>query len=369
MPARLVLLKLLLLLPVVTGAATPPYKEVMQVNMRERQPVVYARAADHGFGVQYVHQRSSAPIVGGVLGALAGGQIGSLAGETAVAALVYSGATTLSQADAETLAPLFDRAVAQQDLENALSVTLASLPLFSSTPVVKAIAPGERTNATAFSEDPVLVVELFASLTVDYRGLQVTALAYELSGAELTADPRSTKAGRVYRNRFDYVSSLLPIPPIKTKEEIKADVAAVKAKYQGRKLTNQEQVQRKEEVKDAARGTTLEKWRAPLLEHWQASGGANLHEALQLGTSAVVELLGKDLLEFKPVEVRPKEDMIGWRTFLEAGVDRYTSIFVGGPFTGALLSEPSGLTREYCQGTAFSKTLAKHPLPKMCPGE
>jgi hypothetical protein len=206
-------------------------------------------------------------------------------------------------------------------------------------------------------------------LITDYRGLQVTALVYEFSAAALAADPGSPQKGRVYRNRFDFVSDLLPAPHVKTPEEIKADVEAVTAKYRGRKLTQQEQAQKKEELRDAKNGTTLDEWREPLMQAWLANDAAKLREQLRVGTAKVIDLLAKDLLEVRPVEVR-KVDQLAWRTLQEVtGSGRYTSLFVGGPFAGALISEPSGLSVEYCQGTAFSASLPKDARPRLCANE
>jgi hypothetical protein len=113
----------------------------------------------------------------------------------------------------------------------------------------------------------------------------------------------------------------------------------------------------------------MAQYRTPLREQWVASRGAKLNEAVQLGTRKVVELMAKDLLDVKPVDVR-KLDVIGWRVLLEVTAPgRYTSLFIGGPFAGALMSEPSGYTVEYCTGTVFSETAALPPYPRLCPGE
>jgi hypothetical protein len=356
-----------LLTPLAAFGATLPYKEVMKESVKSKQPTVHARAGEYGFGVQYWRQSPTGSgrmgFVGGLVGGFAGGMLGS-----GLDRIANSGSTDLAQDDAERLAPLYDRAAAQRELENALTETLRTLPLFEGPVAIKPLADGAPLAVTAFADDPVLVVELYSSLITDYRGLQVTALVYELSAAEQAANPSASQAGRVYRNRFDYVSDLLPAPHVKTAEEIKADVEAVKAKYQGRRLTQQEQAQKKEELLDAKYGTTLDEWREPLMEAWLANDGAKLHEALKLGTAKVIELLAKDLLDLKPVEIR-KVDKVTWRTLRDVESGRYTSIFVGGPFAGALLSEPSGLSVEYCQGTAFSESLPKDGRPRLCPDE
>jgi hypothetical protein len=365
MKAHLAVLIAALLTPL--AALGFPYKEVMKPSVQTKQPAVYARVGQQGFGVQYFRASPTGSGAMGLLGAVAGGFPGFMVG-TGLDRLANSGSTDLAQEDAEKLAPVYDRAAAQGELEKALAEILSTHALFTSPAVIKPLADGAPLTATVF-EDPALVVELHSSLTTDYRGLQVTALVVEFSAAEQVADPKSPSVGRVYRNRFDYVSDLLPAPHIKTPEEIKADIAAVKAKYKGRKLTKAEQAQQSKEVLDARKGTTLEKWREPLMEAWLANGGARLHEALKLGTVKVVELMAKDMMDFNAVQTQKAADVLGWRTLRDVETGRYTSIFVAGPFAGALISEPSGLSVEYCQGTAFSESLPKSARPKLCAGE
>jgi hypothetical protein len=80
------------------------------------------------------------------------------------------------------------------------------------------------------------VVELYATLIGNYQALQTTAIVRGFSRSQL-----------VYRNRFDYVSDLLPQPHVKSREEVKSDVEIVKAKYRGRKLTQAEKLQYNQE--------------------------------------------------------------------------------------------------------------------------
>lgn len=344
-------------------AVTLPYKEVMKESVKSKQPVVYARVGELGFGVQYSRVP---PQTLGIIGGLAGGLAGSILGN-GLDHMTSSGPTDLAQGDAEKLAPLYDREAAQRELENKLAEIFSVHPLFASPAVVKPLDDGAPLTATVF-EDPALIVELHSSLIMDYRGLQVTALVYEFSASEQVSNPDGSKIGRVYRNRIDYVSDLLPAPHTKTSEEIHADIEAVKAKYKGRKLTKEEQAQQKKDMRDAKNGTTLEEWRVPLMEAWTADKGAKLHEALKLGTAKVVEVMAKDLMDFAPVDVR-KVDVIGWRVLRDVEPGRYTSIYVGGPFVGALISQPSGLGIEYCMRTAFAEKLWKNGQPGLCPGE
>jgi hypothetical protein len=367
MKPTLALIIATVLAPVAAFAA--PYKEVMQESVKSKQPTVYVRASEYGFGVQYMNYDPQGAGGLGFAGTMAGGLIGGIIGNQLDRA-VNAGPSSFAKEDVELLAPLYNREVAQQQLETALAQTLSGVGLFSNPPVIKQLAVGAPTDVSAFSEDPVLVVQLYSSLMVDYRALQVTAVVYELSAAEFAVNPQAPTAGRVFRNRFDYVSNLLPAPHVKTPEEIKADVATVKAKYRGRKLTKEERERYDEEMQDAKNGTTLKEFREPLMAEWLTSGGARLHEAQQLGIAKVSELLAKDLVDFTPVQTK-KVDKIGWRELRDVvpGSGRITSIFVGGPFTGVLISEPSGLSVEYCESTVFSEKLPKDAWPRLCPNE
>jgi hypothetical protein len=363
----------LALLPWTAEAATVPFKQPMHPSVQAKQPAVYACVSDYGIGVQYMHGLSnwSGP-VGALAGQMAGGLFGGLGGQAigdGVHAIRTSGPTELAKADADMLRPLFDRETAQRNFEQALAAELTSLTLFSAPLTIKQHASSIPMNPAELDEDPVLVVDLYASLTMDYRALQVTAVAYELSRELMQADPKSKNAGRVYRNRFDYVSALLPAPPVKSAEEIKADVEAVNAKYRGRKLEPLEKAEMNRELREAKLGTTLEEYRAPLLEQWTANGAARLHEALNEGTQGVARLLAADFLDFKPADVWDKVDVYGWKNIRDVGSGRVTNVFVGGPFTGVLMSEPSGMGISYCQGTAFGVVATQDPLPKLCAGE
>jgi hypothetical protein len=348
--------------------ATKPYKEPMSEAVRTKQPVIYARMDDHGFGVQYYREIRTGSGIGGFIGGAVGGLPGGLVG-TAADRIANARPTDLSLKDAHQIGPLLDHAQAQREFEEALRTKLASVPLFSTSPEVKTLAPGAASTASSFSEDPVLVVELYAALTVDYRALQVTAIAYELSPSKWTADDRGIRNGRVYLNRFDYVSDLLPMQATRTEGEIEAEVAAIESRYAGRTLTVKETAQKLKEIREARLPRTFEEARKPLLEYWTADQGMALRQALQVGTVAVVELLSKDLLDFNPV-LTSNVDPIGWKTLRDVvGAGRYVSVFIGGPFPGVLISEPSGRTAPYCQGTAFSPDLSVNPLPRLCAEE
>jgi hypothetical protein len=349
----------------VSGASVP-YKETMQFGVRAKQPVVYARVTTHGFGVQYVRDPDG-PGVGGLVGAAAGGLLGEVVG-SAFDRAANAGPTNLAQVDAEKLGPLLDRARAQRELELALAQKLDALPLFGTSVVVRTLEPDVDPRAADLNADPVLVIEVHASLTLSYRSLQVTALAAEYSRDAFAANPRTSQHGRVYRNRFDYVSDLAPVTPMKSQDQIDAELDAVKDKYRGRRLSKQEQMKKNQEMKDVLEAASFERWREPLLAEWGAGNGAKLQDALAVGIEGVVGLLAQDLLDFSEVAASAN-DPIEWKTLKDVGVGRYTQIFVGGPLAGALISEPSGSSIEYCMGTAFSKAYPADSAPQLCPGQ
>lgn len=351
--------------PLVAMGGTDPYKEVMKESFRSRQPIVYARATEYGFGVQYWRGSPTGSGSMGLIGSLAGGWAGGIVGSS-VDRLANQGPIKLAEEDAAKLGPLYERNAAQDNLEQELFVSLATSRLFTRLPAVRPLLLGWPTNATSFTDDPVLIVELYSSLTTDYRALQVTALVYELSPSEVDPKSKRPSTGRVYRNRFDYVSDLLPAPPAKTAEDIKTDVEAVEAKYQGRKLSKQEQAQMNEELAAAKQGTTLRRRREPLMDAWLKNDGARLREALKIGTAKVAEMLGKDLLDVTPIEIQDV-DRLAWLSLRDAEVGRHTSVFVAGPFAGALISKPTDTSADYCEGIAFGGNSSKATLPALCP--
>lgn len=365
----IVIILALLPLPAVAALTYEPYKEVLHKTVRSKQPVVYARVMDGGFGVQYRRDITTGNTIGLIAGGLLGGQVGGLVGMVAGSAidgLAGAQPTELSMQDASTLAPFMDRNAAQRDLEAALAHGFAAAPLFAMPAILNALPPGAPADVAAFNEDPVLVVELYASLLTDYTGLQVTAFARVLSSSAFAADPKATPDGRVYRNRFDYISPLFPPTHVKTKREIKADVAAVKERYDGRKLSPAEEKQMRAELKEASDGTTVEKYRLPLLEQWTANDGARLREELQLGTKVVAHLLARDLTDYSAVDVRRNFGSKGWGTLNDSSLDRQVRVYYGGPFAGSLVSWPARFVVHRCQGIAFHDTVPRESLPAIC---
>jgi hypothetical protein len=345
MNARHLLVSTLVLTATVAHGAAP-YKIPARQDAQAKQYVVYARVADHGFGVQFWHDNTATNV--GSYAGLAGLALGSV-----VDAVKSKHPTSRAQDDAEKIAPLMDRAVAQKDLENALGEALPGVPLFAGPAEVKELGADAQAAAGAFEEDPVLVVELYGTLTANYQALQTTAIVRGFSRSQLA-----------YRNRFDYVSDLLPQPHIKTKDEIESDVEAVKAKYRARKLTQAEKLQYNQELRAAAAGTTTDIWFETLLPQWLADNGSPLRQAFHEGIAGVVPLLAKDLPDIAPAEVRSVEQMRR-RLPLNTAGNRYVSVQVGGPFAGSMMSEPEGLNATYCQGVAFRES--KQQLPKLCP--
>lgn len=336
------------------------YKQFLDQSALAQEPVVYARFDGHGIGVQYWQQNLG---IGQAIGAIAFGPAGQFLG-MAGDAIVHDRPTALSQRDANEFAAFFDRARAQQDLEQVLAEKLAGLSLFASPPAIRSLDPDARVPAGMFEEDPVLVVELFASFILDYRALQVTGFAYVLSPAAEAADPYAVNAGRLYLNRFDYVSDLLPAPFTKTEEQIDAEVAAIKEKYKAQKMSPAVYEARKQEIKAAKHRPDLEEWRAPLLEQWAADGSAKLYEAIHLGAVAIAELIAQDIVDATPVV--PKANKNDWRVRTSISRTREMIREVAGPYAGAYTSQPTAVRSLLCHGVAYDENSSKAPELNLC---
>jgi hypothetical protein len=135
---------MLVLAPTV-GHSAVAYKIPMTPGAQAQQYVVYARVADHGFGVQYWRD-NKATQVGGLFGLL-GTAVGAIADDVAT-----NYATSRSQDDVEKIAAFMEHAAAQQDFENALREALVSVPLFASPLQVNELGASAKTDAGAFNE-------------------------------------------------------------------------------------------------------------------------------------------------------------------------------------------------------------------------
>jgi hypothetical protein len=336
-----------------------PYKHPFAERHWATQPVVYARADAHGFGVQYLRSSTTSQLMG-----IAGGPIGQLFGMAAEDAMRHV-PTKESKGHAELLVQAFDQETVQGNLERALAAKLSGLPMFQAPILIKRLPQDGASNGSAFAQDPVLVVELFAALTPDYRALQVSSFAYIVSGSHEKAHPYTEHAGRLYVNRFDYVSDLLAVPLPKTDEEIQANIAAVEAKYgkDVRKLTNEQRLRRKEELRIAEDDLTAEERRAPLLQVWSADSGARLKAEVEHGIEGIADMLALDLVDTKPTR-RPKR-----REYREhvrmLDTREITRTLVGG-YAGSLLSYPIILQSLGCSGTAYSSALSSQAVRKIC---
>jgi hypothetical protein len=281
---------------------------------------------------------------------IAGGPMAQLFGMAAEDA-IRGVPTKESKEHAEVLVPAFDLVGAQEQLEQSLEAKLGELPMFKAPIQVKPLPTDAASNGGAFAEDPVLVVELFASLTPDYRALQVSSFAYVVSGSHESNHPYVEHSGRLYLNRFDYVSDLLPVPLPKTEAEILTDIAAVEAKYgkDARKLSQEQKLRRKEELRIAEDELTPEERRAPLLETWTANEGAHLKAELARGTDAIVEMLASDIVDTQPTRQPKRREYREHVRMLDTR--EITRTLVGG-YAGSLLSYPIVLQSLGCSGVA-----------------
>ena len=205
------------------GATQAPFREPLASGILEKPVVVYARVDDHGVGVQFHKDPAVKPAALGTVGFLLIGFTGAAMGGFANASMLVAPQLTIDNSDA--LTQVSHQADAQRDLERSLLRSL-SASVFSHPVQVRTLAPGASTLSSSFAEDPVLIVDVYPSLTSSYRSLQITALAYVLSRSKLRADSAANKTGRLYLNRFDYISEPLPEPVMLSKEERKAKLQA-----------------------------------------------------------------------------------------------------------------------------------------------
>ena len=329
------------------------FKEPLDARVRASQFTIYARIHP-GFGIQFRKKQTLKSGVAGTVGFVLMGFPGIAAGPLAKRSKYTP--TFLSVESAERLAPFFDAAVAQSTLEQALTQSVGALPLVATPPLIKPLEPDVEVRTADLTEDPVLVVDVYTTLTTSYRALQVTAIVYGLSPAKLATDPLSNKTGRVYLNRFDYVSDPLPVPPVLTAEERKEKREDIRARYAG-ELTEQQSDKRKEEL-ERVDGTVnpFDESAATLMDVWLAQDGAKLHEEFQRGIWTVTTLLKADLTDLSAV-VPAAADVSEPIEVMQDDGPRRTVRYLAEPFAGAVMSVPVNLNEVSCQGIAFKEEL------------
>jgi hypothetical protein len=342
-----------------SAVAADAYKEPLDRSALRNPPVVYARAKDNGFRVQWLDEASYKDFLS-ILAASAGPE-GLL-----VSWMIDPPKFRIpAMEDAKRLSPAFRYQDAQRDLEAVLADRLHSLPMFAAPgPKVKTLAPGGPVKVHDFSEEPVLVVETTASLVPDYRALEVTAYAYMLSSANAAANAVSPASGRIYLNRFTYVGDRLPAPVLSTKEHIEAEEKAIEARYPG-KLTKDQRANRGAELRALKRKGTADEYRDILISQWLADDGVLLRDNLHAGTVVIADLLAKDLVDASAVTVAGPHNDRSPLT-LEESVSRKTVRFVSGRFPGSVASFPADLQYIQCTGASFDRKLSEAPPLVMC---
>jgi hypothetical protein len=346
----------------VPASAVEPFKEPLLKEALKQQPVVYARADDRGVGVQILDEvdyKDFLQTAAAAAGGPAGLAISYLWNPPNVLEILHA-------VDAsEQLSPAFDHEKAQRELEEVLKRSLPGSGLFASSPIIKTLAPGERVTVRDFDDDPVLVIETGVSLLRDYRALQVTAYAYVLSGAHAAATPMSPTSGRLYLNRFVYISDRLPEPIQMTEEQIQVERDAIMAKYPKKKLTKAQSEARTMELRALKNKNSAEERRNQLLAQWLANDGLKLHEARRSASESIAELIIADINESRAALVASRGDDKAPLIVTDMG-SRKVVRYKHAPYAGTLASLPSEVLGVSCSGVVYDRHLRGHSAVPAC---
>ncbi|MFL6619324.1 MAG: hypothetical protein ACJ8MH_12010 [Povalibacter sp.] len=338
------------------------FREPLRAEAFLKKPiVVYARLDDHGVGVQFHKKSSIKPFAVGTVGLILMGPPGAAMGSLAGASRHW--ATQLSIESADTLTAMFDWQTTQKDFEQALLTHLAGTT-FAQPIQLKTLPADFRPEASRFAEDPVLVVELYFSVTPSYRAVQVTALSYALSRSKRASDSMKHKVGRLYLNRFDYISEQLPEPTPLSDSERREKLQALELKYSG--PLSDEQAQERKRLKRRLDHSIspFAEGAAELLDVWLADDAIRLRRELKAGTDQVAQLLARDLADPSATRVPSSDtDVID---VLETGNARQTIRYLAGPFAGAVVSQPIAVEEAMCNNITFSDKLSDLDTPDLC---
>lgn len=260
---------------------------------------------------------------------------------------------------------MYDRADTQRYLEQSLARQLEGSSLTATPVAVRELGPSATMLASMFDEDPVLIVDLHASMTPSYRALQVTAIVYGLSSTKAADDPAYDRDGRVYLNRFDYLSEPLPAPELLTSEQRRQRIRELKQQFSG-ELTEEQKNERRNQLRrvDGSISPFAEAAVA-LLDLWTSDSGARLRHELHAGTDAVIGLMVRDLHDPNPVVIDDANPV----QVLDGNGRRQVVRYRGGQFAGALVSMPIGLNELSCEGVAFSRALSNQRYASLCNAE
>src|ERR1051326_3652876 len=107
-------------------------------------------------------------------------------------------------------------------------------------------------------------------------GMSSDAALFSKTAAPKTV-PKGAEPGMVYRNRFEYWSTPLDVPPPKAQAAIDAEVAAIEAKYAG---AGPDKDGAKKAELDEARNPNSKRAQADyMVKQWLANNGLLLHAA------------------------------------------------------------------------------------------
>ncbi len=335
-------------------AESPPFREPLVPGSIDGRFAIQARIHP-GFGIQF-HRKTLHHALAGTAGFLVLGLPGIAAAPWTKHA--QQSPTRLSIDNLKRLAQFDDPAYGWSVLEPTLRQSVGTLPLVVAPAQIEPLEP--RTEVlTKDLTRPVLVIDVYASLTASYRALHVSAIAYGLSPAKLAFDPLSNQTGRVYLNRFDYISDPLPAPAVLTRRERTERIRAIRDEYSG-SLSKQQKLERKSEL-ERVDGTLspLGESAAMLLDTWTAHDAAKLREELRRGIEAISVLLLADLGDSSPTAL-PSADAGRFFEVMHDGGSRRIVRSLAEPFAGAVMSLPADVEQTPCLGIAFARELADH---------
>lgn len=346
---RKALLPLVLL--AVTGCTAVPYKIPLSPEYQAKAETaeVHARTYEHGLGVQYFAQDSSAAGAPyGLIGALVSATIDAIA-NASPAGIARDSATKLASAyDADSL---------HAEMSLALSTDPRKATSPGATIPVTKMPTKQKLILAEMTADEVLAVEFFYSLTQDLRAVQVVGMTTLFSKSAAKSAPKGSKAGMIYRNRFEYLSEPLPPAPPKSKEQIDAEVALIEAKYAdaGKKKASPEaqrkaEIARRAEIEEARKSDSPRAQADYLVQQWLSDDGLRLRAAVRTGTSSVVSLLASDLADPSNVDVKAK---LPPESIVKQDDTRVTVRTNAGAFIGSLTSRPVGYAKPLGNATAY----------------
>jgi hypothetical protein len=337
---------LALLWPVPVFAASllpPPYKEPLARPDRLEQAAVYVATDPRGIGLEF-QNKSGRHLGSNAIASLGSGNILPLVFGTAIDGVLSAKPLARIQDIANQMGGLIGPAAAQAEFEAAVAESLSRMSVPGATLATKKLPEG-KLAATSFDESRALVLQLTYSLTPDVRRVHVavTVEAFDKQlQSEASSGGKSTagrKAGRAFRNRFEYFSEGIALLPPKTDAEIAIKVADVEAKYASDKSPEAERKKSKELELARQRKRTAEEHLEHFVAEWTANEGQKLKDDLRVAMRGAMELFEQDVTDTAAL-AEPQKNRLG--EVLATANERETYRRLGED-AGVLLSWPRGV--------------------------